>query len=170
MPAKKSAPPSPLRRKIDKFWVNLFLTPEGRPKSAKLLYSFCLSIVFMLVYGLCYWFLIDPLEHAFAEASPLLRNLLETILPGLAGSVLCCSLYFVFKDKGYMVFIYSWILLFALAALITLISVTDSENVGIMLQIFTQFVLTGLITGSAFSWYMYIRWQRKKEEETNAQN
>lgn len=158
-----------MRRKMDKFWTALFLTPEGRPKSAKLLYSFCLSIVFMVVYGLCYWFLTDPLEHALASASPLIRNLFEAIVPGLVGSAICCSLYCICKDKSYMPFIYTWLLLFALAALVTLLSVTEGEYVSMLLRVYALIVPTGLISGSVFSWGMYVRWRRKKEVAADAQ-
>ena len=161
MPGNKTMSPL-LRKKLDRFWVSLFLTPEGKPKSAKLLYSFCLSIVFVIIYGLGYWFLIDPLEHAFAGASPQIRNLFESICPGLAGSVVCCSLYFTFKDKAYMVFIYAWITVLAIASLVTLLLTTQRENMGVMLRIYAMLVPTGLISGLLFSCIAYARRRRKK--------
>jgi hypothetical protein len=144
---------------LDRFWASVFLTPEGRPKSAKLLYSFCLSIVFMLVYGLCYWFLIDPLEQALAAFSPALRNLFEAMVPGLAGSVLCCGLCLVFKDKTYPLRVYAWLTVFALAAVITLLALTERGSRDAALYIFLLLVPTGLISGAGFSWLMYIRWR-----------
>lgn len=152
--------PSPIRKKLDHFWRILFLTPEGRPKSAKLLYSFCLSLVFMLVYGLCYWFLIDPLEAAFAASSSFVRNFFEAIVPGLLGSIPCCALWFVFKDKSYLPMTYAWLTLFALAGLITLLLLTQDEARAMMLQFYALIVPTGLIAGSVFSWCMYLRWRR----------
>ncbi|MDL2235322.1 hypothetical protein LJC07_04110 [Christensenellaceae bacterium OttesenSCG-928-L17] len=162
MPKKANETPSPLRRKLDQFWTTLFLTPEGRPKSAKLLYTFCLSIVFMLVYGLCYWFLTDPLEAAFQNASPFVRRLFEAIVPGLLGSALCCLFWFVFKDKSYLPTIYTWLAVFALAVLITLLFLTEEDLMGMMLQLYAMLVPTGLISGSVFSWYMYVRWRRSR--------
>lgn len=163
--------PTPLRKKIDRFWAGLFLTPEGRPKSAKLLYAFCLSLVFMLVYGLCYWFLIDPLELAFAASPVFVRNLLEAVIPGLVGSIPCCAMWFVFKDRSYLPFIYGWLSLFAVGTLISLLTMTERESLGMMLKVFAQLVPTGLIAGSVFSWCMYVRWRRNTmpKQETNAQ-
>jgi hypothetical protein len=159
--------PTPLRRKIDRFWSGLFLTPEGRPKSAKLLYAFCLSIVFMLVYGLCYWFLIDPLEQAFASSPAYVRNLFEAIVPGLLGSIPCCAMWFVFKDKSYLPFIYGWLTLFALAALVSLLALTEQGARGVMMRVYLMLVPTGLITGSVFCWLMYVRWRRSRTPQKN---
>jgi hypothetical protein len=148
------------RKKLDRFWAGLFLTAEGRPKSAKLLYSFCLSLVFMVVYGLCYWFLVDPLEHALASYSPGLRNLFEAAVPGLAGSILCCSLWFLFKDKSYLLCVYIWLTVFAVAAGITLLLLTGQGSRDAALYVFLLLVPAGLVSGGGFSWYMYLRWRR----------
>ena len=157
MPGGSRTPP--VRGKLDRFWAGLFLTPEGRPKSAKLLYTFCLSLVFLLIYGACYWFLIDPLERAFHGSPVLVRNLFESILPGLAGSVLCCAFYFVFKDKSYLPFIYSWLTVYAVTALVSLLLMTDKENMGLLLQLYVLIVPAGLVSGSVFSWWMYALWR-----------
>ena len=159
---KTSQAPTSFRKKVDRLWATLFLTQEGKPKSAKLLYTFCLSLVFLLVYGLCYWFLIDILEQTFAAASTFIRNLLEAVLPGLAGSILCGTFFFVFKDKSYLPVIYTWILVFALAVLVSLLLLTDRGSLGMMLGVYSSIVLTGLVSGSVFSWYMYIRWKRRR--------
>ncbi|MCL2671407.1 MAG: hypothetical protein FWF10_05170 [Clostridiales bacterium] len=161
---------TPLRRKIDRFWAGLFLTPEGRPKSAKLLYAFCLSIVFVLIYGFCWWFLVgDPLEQALSGMPAFVQKLVPAILPGLAGSIPCCAFWFVLKDKSYLPFIYGWLAVFALAVLLTLLSLMERELLGMMLLLYAQVVLPGLLIGSAFSWGMYVRWRRRRPTpETDA--
>jgi len=160
MRSADQAPP-PSRSRLDSFLAGLFLTPEGRPKSAKMLYSFFLSLVFMAVYGVCYWFLIDPLEAAFAASSALVRNLFESIVPGLTGSILCCAFHIILKDKSYLLFTYIWLLVFALAALISLLILTERESIGMMLQLYGLLVPVGLVSGFAFSLSMYLRWRAK---------
>jgi CDP-diglyceride synthetase len=162
MPSKPQVK-SEFSKKVDRFLAGLFLTPEGRPKSAKLLYSFCLSLVFMAVYGLCYWFLVTPLEQAFSASSPAVRNLFEAVVPGLAGSALCCSLYFVFKDKSYLPCTYTWLTLFAIAAVAALIALTEREARSAALYFSALLIPTGLVSGSAFSWRMYLRWRRVQD-------
>ncbi|MDR0841778.1 MAG: hypothetical protein LBN26_10435 [Christensenellaceae bacterium] len=159
----KSTQASPLRKKLDHFWVGLFLTPEGRPKSAKLLYSFCLSIVFMAVYGLCYWFLIGPLHTAFA-ANHTVELLATAVIPGLCGSIVCGAFWFVFKDKSYPLTIYIWLIVYALAALAGMLFVIgrDGEMLKAFFSFFAQLVPTGLLSGAALSWYMYARWRRNR--------
>ena len=56
-------------RKLDGFFRGLFFEENGKPKSASLLYSFLMAILFILVYGACYLLLLGPLEKAFSGAS-----------------------------------------------------------------------------------------------------
>ena len=86
--------------KADKFWSIFLFTKNGRVKSTFIVNSFSLSILFLAVYGLCYFMLIDPLNSLVsAHLSTSLASLVESLVPALIGSVLCCSLFFVIKDK-----------------------------------------------------------------------
>lgn len=153
---------SNMRNKLDRFWAALFLTPEGRPKSATLLYSFCLSLLFMTVYGICYFFLIDVIENAFTGSTAGMRNVAEAVIPGLAGSLLCCSLWFAFKDKRLVPAAYIWLTFFAVAALVAMALICEAEEYSIFIYFFLLIVPTGLITGASFTHYMWGR-QMKRE-------
>ena len=76
-------------RKLDGFFRGLFFEENGKPKSASLLYSFLMAILFILVYGACYLLLLGPLEKAFSGASVVIRNLVEYVVPALSGSAVC---------------------------------------------------------------------------------
>ena len=80
---------SKFERKLDGFFRGLFFEENGKPKSASLLYSFLMAILFILIYGASYLLLLDPLEKALARTSVLLRNLAEYLVPALAGSAVC---------------------------------------------------------------------------------
>ncbi len=143
------------RGKLDRFWSALFLTPEGKPKSAVLLYSFCLSLLYLAVYGVAYFFLIDLIETACAGCSVGLRNLLQSILPGIAGSLVCCSLTFIIRDRRIVPAAYVWLFAFAIAALIAMAILSDGEGFRIFLYFFFMLVPAGLLSGAAFSFLMF---------------
>ena len=156
---------SKLRTKLDSFWRVLFLTPEGRPKSSVLLYGFCLSIIFMLLYGLSYFFLIDVLEQLFAEASVTVRNVFEAVIPGLVGSMVICPLWFVFKNKRLMPAAFIWLIAFALIAIPLMALLTgDAQSFGIFMYFYAMIVPTGLVTGAVFTFLMYAAHLRDNEK------
>ena len=100
---------SALQRKIDQFLRVLFLDEKGAPKSASLLYSFLLAILFVLVYLAAYLLLLDPLEKLFSGASVAVRNFTQYLLPAVAGSVPCVALYFAFpKQKQIVPYAFLW--------------------------------------------------------------
>ena len=151
-----------LREKLDRFWAALFLTEEGRPKSATLLYSFCLSLLFVGVYAIAYGFLIDRLELAFAAQSVAVRNALQSVLPGLTGSAVCCATWFLFKDRRLVPAAYLWLIVYALAALVAMAFITSGEEYRIFLYFFALLVPTGLVSGAAASFLLYRQFRRRE--------
>ncbi len=152
-----AAETSKFRRKLDRFWSVLFLTPEGRPKSAVLLYSFCLSLLYVIIYGICYFFLIDVIENAFVSASAVMRNVFESVVPGVTGSIICCPLWFIVKDKRIVPAAFVWMCAYAVAALISMAFLCEGTEYSIFLYFFAMIVPVGLITGTAFTHHMYRR-------------
>ncbi len=151
-----------LRQKMDQFWRVLFLTEEGRPKSAMFLYSFCLSLLFFAIYAFSYGFLIDVIENSFAGETVLVRNILQSILPGLAATVVCCALFFLFPDKRLVPAAYIWLAVYALAAIITMALITSKDEFKIFLYFFAMLVPTGLISGGVISFALLRAKNRRK--------
>lgn len=117
---KKEA--SKFQKKIDHVCRVIFLTEEGKPKSATLLYAFCLSVVFVIVYVLSYLYFIDVFENALAAYSAGLRNAAEILLPAVIGSIPCVCLSFAFRErKGLVCAAYAWLAIFFL--LIAILSI-----------------------------------------------
>lgn len=153
---------SKFRQKMDQFWRGLFLDEHGRPKSASFLYSFCLSLLFFVIYALSYGFLIDVIEKAMPNASVTARNIAQSILPGLAGSIVCCALFFVFSDRRLVPVAYIWLAVYALIALITMALITGKDEYLIFLYFFAMLVPAGLISGGVTSLLLF-RNDRKKQ-------
>ena len=146
-----------LRRKLDRFWATLFLTPEGRPKSARLLYSFCLCILFAIVCGIAYFFLIDVIEAAFSGAPVVVRNILESLIPGVLASAACCSLFFLFKDRQLVPLAYLWMWVFDVAILVTMAFLCTPGEYGMFLHFFASLALVPLLAGTAVAFCLYRR-------------
>jgi hypothetical protein len=149
--------------KSDKFWNIFLFTKNGKLKSTLIVNSFSLSLLFMAIYGLSYLMLIDPLESMLAARYGVaLASFAESALPALAGSVLCCSLFFVFRDKRLIPGAYVWLLLFSLFVLIYLLITLQSGDRGVFLSLYGMIVPAPLILGGGCSAYLYIK--RKKKE------
>ncbi len=164
--ANKTQPaqPSKFRRKMDSFWMTLFLTPEGKPKSALLLYSFSMSLVFIVVYGIAYFFLIDVIEHALAASmSVAVRNVMQAVIPGLAGTLVCCLAWFIPGDKRLLPYSYLWLCAYALLVLITMIFLLGNEEYSVFFYFFMSIVPVGLISGMTASQVIYRKWRIKEE-------
>jgi hypothetical protein len=159
---------SKLRQKLDQFWRVLFLDEHGRPKSAMFLYSFCLSLLFLLIYSLSYFFLIDVIEKAMPNADVLLRNIAQSILPGLAGSVVCCATYFLFSDRRMVPLAYLWLVVFALLIFFTMVLLISKDDFQVFLYFFAMLVPTGLISGGITSLLLLRRDRHKEAEEKTA--
>jgi hypothetical protein len=155
---------SKLRKKLDSFWMALFLTPEGRPKSAMLLYAFCMSVLFIVIYGACYYFLIDVLERMFANYSVGVRNLTQAIVPGVVGSAICGSTYFLQrKEKRIIPVAYLCLWVYAVAIVIMAALLGEAVDFQVFMYFFAMLVPTGLITGSAYVFTLYRKHRRAEQ-------
>ena len=120
---------SSLQGKIDHICRVIFLTEEGKPKSTTLIYSFSLSLLFIVVLLVSYWLLLEPLEKAFEGNSVLLRNIMEYSVPALVGCLPCVALSFAFREKMNLVpAAFTWVTIIALIVIITMIFMVDSTD------------------------------------------
>ena len=76
-------------RRVESFWDAFRLTENGHVKSTLLLNSFCLSILFLAVYGAAFFLLTDPIHAWLALAPRAVENLVSALLPALIGTAIC---------------------------------------------------------------------------------
>lgn len=166
---EKKTEPSGLRKKLDRFWSVLFLTPEGKPKSTTLLYSFCLNLLFTGVNIAAYLLLIDPI-HNWLVLYPVWDMVAECLIPGLLATGLCSLLLLTRMDKRLVPIAYLWMLLFALASMIAMaLLLNNAEAFSNFFKVFAQFVFPALISGLIISQLVF--WRRKRREsEDSARN
>ena len=101
------------------FWSTFLFTENGKPKSGFLVYTFSLSVVFIALHILAYN-LIDLLQPLTASWPVLWGNLLDSLCFTVPVLLIGYVLHRLFSDKRLMFGTYIWLLLYLVAALITL--------------------------------------------------
>ena len=149
--------------RLARFWRTLFLTEDGRPKSTMILYSFALSFVFLLIYTLAYAFLVAPIEQLLGDLPVFWKNVLESIIPGLSGSVVCCGISLLIKERAIPAGAYIWLLVYVVVMMIAMIFIAgDAEVYRFFLFLLLMYVPAGLLSGTIFTHHRYGVYRREK--------
>ena len=154
------------KKRADSFWGAFLLTENGRVKSTLLLNSFCLSIVFGAVYAAAFIFLVDPLHALMDGAGIFWTNLVESLVPAVAGTGICSISWLIFKEKRMMATAYAWLLVFAFACFVTVMMLFGSdvpEAKTMFLQVFMMLVPAPILTGGILSVFLYCRYLKQRE-------
>ena len=88
-----------LRKMERSFWRSFLLTENGKPKSALIIYTFCLMFVFLGIYVGAFWLVIDLLTAPLAAVPPVLGNLIQSVLVGVLASGLSLLMHVLLPDK-----------------------------------------------------------------------
>ena len=118
-----------LSRKVDQICSAIFLTEDGKPKSALLIYSFSLALVFVVVFLASYMLLLEPLENAFQARSVFVRNVVEYTVPAIVGCIPCLALSFAFRERKNMVAAsFTWLDVIVLIMFVTMAFMADKSD------------------------------------------
>lgn len=109
------------KKRERKFWRAFLFTEDGKPKSGLVIYTFFLSIGFLLLYLLAFDRSIEWLTPALASLPPLWSNLLQSLAASGAVLLVGVVLHRLFKDKRLMFGCYLWLAFYAVAVLITML-------------------------------------------------
>lgn len=160
-------------KKADRFWRAFLMTENGKVKSTLLLNSFCMSVVFFAIYVATFGFLVDPIHSLVSGLPVIVINLIEALVPALAGTAVCSLTWLIFKEKRMMLATYLWLTLLAVACFITLLVLLrgDGQSQKLFLQFFALFVPAPILLGGGVSIYLYQNDRKRKallpvEEET----
>ena len=162
-PIQEQAYNEKVTKAADSFWGAFQMTENGKVKSTLLLYSFCLCWVFIAIYGVLFFFLLDPLDALTTGLPVFAVNLVESLVPTVIGAAVCSLTWFLSKtEKRLLPAAYLWVFLLMLACLITLLIDTDSEQAHMILQVFGMFVLPPLVIGGGSSIFLFYRYWKNK--------
>ncbi len=160
---------SKLQRRIDSWTRALFLDENGKPKSAAFLYAFLLALLFGAVYAAAYLLLLDPLNRAFAGLPTFWQNVLQYLLPAIAGSVPCVLSIFLFRgeNKRLVPNAYLWMLailvLIMLAALLLIDWSDAATEYGLFWMILGLPILISALVGGIPAFLLYRRELKKRK-------
>ncbi len=161
---------SALQRRIDQFLRVLFLDEKGAPKSAVLLYSFLLAILFVLIYLAAYLLLLDPLESLFSGSSVAVRNIVQYLLPAIAGSIPCIAMYFAFpKQRQLVPYAFLWMLVLLIAIMLFELLLIDWSDAWTEYQLFLVILAiplaVSILCGGIPATLLYRKDRKKAREE-----
>lgn len=146
-------------QKLEKsFWRSFLLTEDGKPKSGLLIYTFCLSFVFFGIYIVAFWMVIEELSDPLASLPPILGNLIQSVLVGVAASALSGLMHILLPDKRLAFGTHLWLALYVVASVITLaILLREAELIGTMLMFALWFAVIPLAMGLTVTYLLYRR-------------
>lgn len=157
--AEKSKARKEKLQKLEKsFWRSFLLTEDGKPKSGLLIYTFCLSFVFLGIYIVAFWMVIEELSDPLASLPPVLGNLIQSLLVGVAASALSGLMHILLPDKRLAFGTHLWLALYVVASVITLaIMLREAELIGTMLMFALWFAVIPLAMGLTVTYLLYRR-------------
>ncbi len=143
-------------RREKSFWRAFLFTEDGKPKSGLMIYTFCLSFLFLGLYIVAFFFAIDLLSAPLTGLPALWGNLIQSLIVSAVVAALGALLHVLLSDKRLVFGSYLWLSLYVAAAAIALMVILrDGEAIGVMLVFLLWFALIPLAVGLLTSWLLY---------------
>lgn len=138
------------------FWKAFLFTEDGKPKSGLMIYTFCLSFVLLGFYIAAFYLSVEYLTPWMAGWPAFLSNLLQSLAASAAGILPSFLLHKVLPDKRLIFGSHLWLLVYALASVITLVVILwGTGAAGVMFVFIGWFVAVPLALGLAAGYAMY---------------
>lgn len=137
-------------------------TKNGKPQSAALVMTFSYSMLFLAVYLICYFLLIDRINSLLDGQPVWLENLMESLVPAVVGAVLCALPMIWVKEKRYVPMAYVWLGGYAAAAFAAIVIGLRAEPEArtLFVKLFAMTVLVPLVLGGGLAGWLYRRYQK----------
>lgn len=160
--AKRSEKNKARKEKLEKmekgFWRSFLLTEDGKPKSGLLIYTFCLSFVFLGIYIGAFWVIIEELTQPLSALPPVLGNLIQSLLVGILASALSTGMHMLLPDKRLAFGTHLWLAVYVVACVITLaVMLADWELIATMLTFALWFAVIPVAMGLAVTYLLFRR-------------
>ncbi len=154
---RKKARKAKWKKREEGFWKTFLFTEDGKPKSGFLIYTFCLSFVFVGLYIAGFYFVIEGVAMSLATAMPAFwGNLVISLIVGAAGSALSALLHVLLPDKRLAFGTHIWLALYIVAAVITLcFMLRDWETIRVMLVFVLWFAAIPVAMGLVVTYLLY---------------
>ena len=138
------------------FWKSFLMTEDGKPKSGLLIYTFCLSFVFLGLYIIAFWFAIEELTQPLSALPPVLGNLIQSLTVGAVGAGLSALLHILLPDKRLAFGTHLWLAVYVIASIITLAILLEVwDTIAVMLVFAFWFAVIPLAIGLTVTYLLY---------------
>lgn len=155
---RKKARKEKWARREKSFWKSFLFTENGKPKSGLIIYTFCLSFVFVGLYIAGFWLVIETVSPRLEGLPILWGNLLQSLLVGAAGCALSALLHLLLPDKRLAFGAHIWLAVYAVACVVTLcVMLGRWEDISAMLVFCGWFVAIPLAMGLVTTWLLFRR-------------
>ena len=138
--------------------MSFFIDQNNRRKSPIALAAVGAALLYLAVFGIMYALLTEPLYHAVRLESTAATTAVHAILIALAGTAVCCLLFFL-PDKRVAPYGFAGLAvvfaMFCAAALML-----DEPARGNMLRLIAMFGLAPVLVGNAAAWPIYLKMMR----------
>lgn len=103
-----------------RFWSSFLFTENGKPKSALMIYTFSLSVVFIAIHLAGFHYIVDLLTPLTESWPVLWGNLLGSLSVSALAVGVGCVLHRLMSDKRLMFGTYLWLALYVAASIVTM--------------------------------------------------
>lgn len=131
------------------FWDAFRFTKNGRVKSSTLVNTFSLGIAILAINAVAAWFLIDVVENLLGDKGlpVFLMNFLESLVPAIAATAICCGIQLLCKNKTYMFYGYLWNAFYLIVFVIANFVLLKGHDLAMLLQLTAMVTILPLAVG-----------------------
>lgn len=149
------------------FWKAFLFTKDGKPKSGLLIYTFCLSFLFIGLYILMFSCFIDWLTPALESFSPVLSNLAVSAAVSAVGILAGALLHRFLRDKRLFFGTCLWLTVYLAAVLVTmLLMLRGTGGIEAFLYFFLWFMVIPVLSGLLVSFLLFRKDYRPETQQT----
>ena len=139
--------------------MGFFIDKQNRRKSPVALAAVGAGIVNLILFGILYAYLAEPLYRLIAFPSADWTNILHSVIVALIETGIGC-LWFLLPDKRVAPYGFVCLALFVILFLLSTI-LLDAEARGVMLYVIAMYGIAPAVIGNAVIWCIYTLWNRK---------
>lgn len=140
------------------FWKAFLFTEDGKPKSGLMVYTFCLSLVYVLLYIATFNFAIEWLTPVTAAWPAFAGNLTQSLAVGAVIALISLVLHRLFSDKRLMFGCHLWLAAYGLLVCVSMLFMLgDREVFAAFLHFFAWFILIPVALGLVVTYLLYRR-------------
>lgn len=152
------------------FWKAFLFTEDGKPKSGFMVYTVCLSLVYVLLLIGAFNLVITWLGPVTAGWPVFAGNLVQSLAASAAGILMALVLHRLLPDKRLMLGTYLWLSVYAVLVCIAMaVMLGDWEAFSAFLHFFAWFIAVPVVLGLAVTYLLYrkdyVPPKRRQEED-----